>query len=365
LSKPFSIIIPTYREHENIRPLVERLGQALSQRDYEVVIVDDDSRDGTEELVAELAVRYPVRIVVRRGKKGLATAVLDGFGLARNDTILVMDADLQHPPEVVPRVIAAIDAGADVAVASRYVPGGGNAGWSKLRQTISKGAIFLAHLLLPLSRKVKDPMSGFFAFQKEVIRGVKLAPIGYKILLEIIVAARPKKVVEVPFMFHIREQGESKLNIKQERDYLKHLLRLMCRSGEMMRFAKFALVGGSGVIVNEGTRFLLTRFTGLTYPRDAIAAPIGIEVSIITNFLLNYYFTFADYRRKGTKSFLGRLVKFNLIGLLGAGIQYGIYLSLTRVAGWEAPYDILANLIGIAVAMLWNFFANNWLTWNK
>jgi len=344
---------------------VERLGRAINQPDYEIVLVDDDSRDGTEELVAELAAHYPVRIVVRRGKKGLATAVLDGFGMAGNDTILVMDADLQHPPEVVPQVIAAIDAGADVAVASRYVTGGGNEGWSKLRQIISNGAIFLAHLLLPLSRKVKDPMSGFFAFRREIIRDVKLAPIGYKILLELIVAARPQSVVEVPFLFHIREKGESKLSVKQERDYLKHLWSLMRRSGEIVRFIKFILVGGSGVIVNEGTRFLLTRFAGLAYPRDVIAVPIGIEVSVITNFLLNYYFTFADCRGKGAKSFFGKLVKFNLISLLGASVQYGIYLGLTRVAGWEAPYDILANLIGIAVAMLWNFFANNWLTWKR
>jgi len=358
-------VIPTYKERDNIRPLVERLGLALVQRDYEVVLIDDDSQDGTEEVVAELVAHYPVRFVVRRGEKGLATAVIAGIGLASYDIVLVMDADLQHPPEVVPSVIAAMDAGADVAVASRYVPGGGNEGWSKLRQIISNGAIFLAHLLLPRSRKVKDPMSGFFAFRREVIRDVKLAPIGYKILLEIIVAARPQNVVEVPFKFHIREKGESKLSVRQERDYLKHLWSLMRRSGEIVRFAKFILVGGIGVIVNEGTRFLLTRFAGLTYPRDAIAAPIGIEVSIITNFLLNYYFTFADCRGRGARSFFGRMIKFNVVSLLGAGVQYGIYLGLTRGLGWEAPYDILANLIGIAVAVLWNFLANNWLTWKR
>ena len=365
MPKPFSIVVPTYKECDNIRPLVERLHGAIAPQAYEVVLVDDDSRDGTEELVAELAARYPVRIVVRRDKKGLATAVLDGFGFAHNDTILVMDADLQHPPEVVPSIIAAMDAGADVAVASRYISGGGNEGWSKLRQIISNGAIFLSHLLLPLSRKVKDPMSGFFAFRRGVIHGVKLAPVGYKILLEIIVTAHPQKVAEVPFMFHIREKGESKLNVRQEVDYLKHLWSLMCRSGEIARFAKFVLVGGSGVIVNLGVGFLLTRFAGLAYPRDAIAVPIGIEVSIMTNFLLNYYFTFGDCRGVGIKSFFGRLIKFNVISLLGAGVQYGIYLGLTRGAGWEIPYDTLANFIGIAIAMFWNFFANNWITWKR
>ncbi len=366
MAKPFSIVIPTYKEHDNITPLVERLGQALAGRDYEIVLMDDNSGDGTEELVAGLAQKYPVRIVVRKGQKGLATAVMDGFGHAKNDIILVMDADLQHPPEVVPAVIKAMDEGADIAVASRYVPGGGNVGWSKLRQVISNGAIFLAHLLLPRSRKVKDPMSGFFAFRRELLKGITLKPIGYKILLEMVVIARPQKVVEVPFMFRIREKGKSKLNVGQEIEYLKHLLSLMSRSGELARFIKFALVGGSGVLVNEGTRALLTRFAGLAYPHDWIAACIGIEISIISNFLLNNYITFADCRGRGVKSFATRLAKFNLVSLIGAGIQFGLYFTLTRYAGMASPpYDTLANLIGIAVAMLWNFFSNNWWTWKR
>jgi glycosyltransferase involved in cell wall biosynthesis len=172
LAGPFSIVIPTYKERDNITPLVERLGKALAGREYEIVLMDDNSGDGSEELVASLSKKYPVRMVVRRGQKGLATAVMDGFGHARYDTILVMDADLQHPPEVVPSIIKAMDEGADVAVASRYVPGGGNEGWSKIRQVISSGAIFLAHLLLPLSRRVKDPMSGFFSFRRRLLKGV-------------------------------------------------------------------------------------------------------------------------------------------------------------------------------------------------
>jgi dolichol-phosphate mannosyltransferase len=366
VANPFSIVTPTYKEHDNISPLIERLGRALAGRDYEIVLVDDNSSDGTEDLVAELAERYPVRIIVRRDKKGLAGAVLDGFVYALHDIILVMDADLQHPPEVVPDMVRAMDEGADVAVASRYVSGGGNAGWSKLRQVISNGAIFLAHLLLPLSRKVKDPMSGFFAFRRELIQNTKLEPIGYKILLELIVVTRPRKITEVPFIFQTREKGKSKLNLGQEVDYLKHLWSLMRRSGELTRFLKFAVVGGSGVIVNEGTRFLLTRYGGLAAPRDWIAENIGIELSILTNFLLNNYFTFSDLRTPGARGFFTRLIKFNLVSLFGAGIQNGVYLGLTRYAGMAAsPFDILANLTGIALGMLWNFFSNNWWTWKR
>ena len=366
MAKPFSIVIPTYKEHDNIDPLVQRLGDELHGRQYEILFIDDNSRDGIEEAVAELSARYPARIVVRKDVKGLATAVMDGFDLARYDTILVMDADLQHPPEIAPLLVDAIEKGADVAVASRYVAGGGNVGWNKLRQIISKGAIIMAHLLLPLSRNVKDPMSGFFAFRRELIKNVKLAPIGYKILLELIVIARPRTVAEVPFMFRTREKGKSKLNLGQELEYIRHLVSLMRRSGEVSRFIKFTVVGLSGVIVNEGSRLILTRFGGLAYPRDWIAAIIGIEVSILTNYLLNNYITFADCRIPGLKSFFNRMVKFNLISLVGAGIQFGTYVTLTRYVGFsQRPFDTVANLIGIVLAMLWNFLSNNWWTWKR
>jgi len=207
MPKAFTILIPTFNEHDNIAPLLERISAANPGKDYEVLFVDDDSRDGTAELIRQLSAKYPARVVVRRDKKGLASAVVDGFGWAESDIVLVMDADLQHPPEVVPSLVKAIKDGADIAVASRYVPGGGTAGWSRMRKIISGGAIMLAHVLLPQSRRVKDPMSGFFAFKKSVIAGVKLAPIGYKILLEMLIVGKSDKVTEVPFMFPPRELG--------------------------------------------------------------------------------------------------------------------------------------------------------------
>ena len=366
LPRDFSIIIPTYNEHESVAPLLKKIHHQVGGRNYEIIFVDDDSRDGTADLINSLSNTYPVRVVVRKGKRGLATAVADGFGYSQSPVLVVMDADLQHPPEVIPALLSAMDAGADIAVASRYVSGGGNLGWSKTRQVISSGAILLSHLLLPSSRRVKDPMSGFFALRRGVAEKLKLEPIGYKILLEIIVLAEQARVTEVPFMFQVREQGKSKLNLNQQKEYLKHLLSLMRRSGEMLRLMKFALVGGSGVLVNEGTRLMLTTYAGMAYPYDAIAAPIGIELSIITNFVLNNYFTFGDRRGRGAGAFFRGLVKFNLISLVGAAIQYGIYLSLTRWGGWiDTPLPTVANLIGIAIAMAWNFFSNSWWTWKK
>jgi dolichol-phosphate mannosyltransferase len=366
MKKDFSVIIPTYNEYESIVPLLESLDKELAGRSYEVIFIDDNSTDGTIELINSLSSKYPVRLVVRQNQRGLATAVVDGFKEASADIMVVMDADLQHPPRVILSLLKAIRDGADIAIASRYVPGGGNEGWSKLRQIISHGAITLAHLLLPPSRRVKDPMSGFFAIKKDTISSLKLEPRGYKVLLEIITLAHNATIAEVPFLFQVRAKGTSKLSGNQQLEYLRHIFSLMRRSGELTRFIKFALVGFSGVFVNEGTRLVLTRYAGMAYPYDAIAAPIGIEVSIISNFILNNYFTFNDRRPHKTGAFLRSFLKFNLVCLLGALLQYGIYLMLTRSFGWiEWPWDTLANLIGIVLAMLWNFLANNWWTWRR
>ena len=162
-----SLIIPTYNEKDNIIPLVERIHQALSGYDYEIVLVDDNSQDGTIEVANSLAPRYPVKVIVRREERGLATAVVHGLKYATGSIIGVMDADLQHPPEVLPDLIKAIEGGADMAVASRYIKGGGCPNWGLSRKIISKVALMVAHLLLPATRQVKDPLAGFFMFRRE------------------------------------------------------------------------------------------------------------------------------------------------------------------------------------------------------
>jgi dolichol-phosphate mannosyltransferase len=371
MKQSVSLLIPTYNEHDNIAPLVERIHRALPDGGYQILFIDDNSSDGTAQAVEALTAKYPVRVKVRKDKKGLASAVVDGIELTDSDVILVMDADLQHPPEVIPDVLAAIDNGADIAIGSRYVPGGGCQGWSLLRRFISKGAIFLSHLLLPATRGVKDPMSGFFALHREVIKDAKLNPSGFKILLEILMMGRFNKVAEVPFIFVTRERGQSKLNARQQIDYLKHIYSLMRRTGELVRFIKFCLVGGSGILVNLGLYWLLTRFGGFSPLDDAVAGnilsgnlalTISIEASIITNFLLNNYLTFADRNKQGLLAFLGRLLNFNLICLIGALIQIGVTNLLALGLGL---YDLLALLIAIAIATLWNYFVNSWWTWKS
>ncbi|HEX79403.1 MAG TPA: glycosyltransferase family 2 protein [Dehalococcoidia bacterium] len=370
MNKTVSLIVPTYNEHDNIAPLVERIHCALSPRDYEILFIDDDSTDGTADAASSLLEKYPVRVIVRKDKKGLASAVVDGLNHINGDVIAVMDADLQHPPEVLPGLLKAItEEDADVAIGSRYVPGGGCQGWSLTRKIISRGAIFIAHLLLPATRKVKDPMSGFFAFRRNVVKDARLNPSGFKILLEILMMGRFNRVAEVPFIFVTRERGESKLNARQQLDYLKHIYSLMRRTGELTRFIKFCLVGGSGVIVNYGLYWILTRFAGFT-PIDDMAAggitsgnlamAISIETSIITNFLLNNYFTFADRKVRKAGAFFRALLNFNLICIIGGLIQIGVANLFAVVFGVN---DLIAVLAGIAVATLWNYFLNNWLTW--
>ncbi len=162
-----SVIIPTYNERDNIVPLVERLSRTFAGQKYEILFVDDNSKDGTVNIAAELAAKYPVKVLVRKSERGLATAVLHGFKYAQGNIIGVMDADLQHPPEINAALLKAIENGADMAVASRYIPGGGCPNWGLVRRVISKGALSLAHLFLPSTRKVKDPMSGFFMFKRD------------------------------------------------------------------------------------------------------------------------------------------------------------------------------------------------------
>jgi len=357
MSKTISIIIPTYNERNNVTPLIKRIDHALSNYDYEVVFVDDNSGDGTAEVAGALSSKYPVKVIVRQNKRGLASAVVDGLEHATGQIVGVMDADLQHPPEVIPDLLKEIQSGADIVIASRYVKGGACQGWGLTRRIISKGAIFLAHLLLPSTRQVRDPMSGFFMFNRQVVANADLKPIGYKILLEILMEGQFQNLAEVPYTFITRSRGESKLSTRQQIDYLKHIYSLMRRKGELLRFAKFCLVGLSGVLINMGLLWLLTEFAGLFY---LLSAAISIESSILSNFTLNDYFTFPDRRLPGAKSFVSRLLKFNLVSLAGLAFNMGVLGLLTEVFG---VYYLLSNLCGIVVATLWNYLVNTWWTW--
>ncbi len=339
-----SVVVPTYNEAENIPELLRRIKDSLKGIDYEVVIVDDDSPDGTARVAEEEARKLgvPVRVIVRKGEKGLATAVVRGFREARGEYLVVLDADLQHPPELIPRMLEkALETGADVVVASRFVPGGGCDGLPPHRKLVSFGAKVLAYILVPRSRHVRDPMSGFFLVHRRVLEGVDLSPIGYKILLEILAKGRYAKVVEVPYRFEERKRGESKLGWKQILDYLRHVLKLFRETGEHVRFTKFALVGASGIIVNE-LGLYASLLAGLHY---LLGGAVGFEASVLWNFTLHELWTFHDMRSGGAKGVLKRLVGYHAASITGLACQLAALALLTGLLG---VHPLLANLAGIA-----------------
>jgi len=346
-----SIIVPTYNEAQNIPLLVYELDRALNGKySYEIIIVDDDSPDGTADVARKLSSRYPVRVVVRRGVRGLGTAVVEGFRHAKGRIILVMDADLQHPPELVPKLVNAVLDGADIAIASRYVEGGRIDGWGLIRKIISKGAIFLIHVLLPETRNIKDPVSGFFALKREIIENVELQPRGFKILLEILARCRSKykRIIEVPFTFKPRLKGKSKLRVKTIIDFLLHLLEL-----SEYRILKFMLVGASGILVNLGVFYLLTYLAKLPIPISGIAA---LEASIINNFILNDIWTFRS-RRSG--SILRRLGKFHISRLAGLAVNYIVLIVLSFIG----INPLIADLAGIVLGYVVNYILSEVYVW--
>ena len=224
-----SIIIPTYKEAENIRALIGRIAAAMQacRGGYEVIIVDDDSRDGTKTVLEELsAAGLPVRLIIRSAQRGLSSAVLRGFDESRGGILVCMDADLSHPPETIPELVAALDdPRVHCCVASRYIQGGGtDLKWGWLRRLNSWAGRRLARVFTPIS----DPMSGFFAIPRRALDGAApLRPVGYKMLLEIIVKCQMRNIREVPIHFAHRMYGRSKLGLRQKWDYIRHVARLV------------------------------------------------------------------------------------------------------------------------------------------
>ena len=225
-----SVVIPTYNEAGGIEQLIAALTDVFAKSNVngEIVIVDDNSPDGTGKLVDSLGSRYPVRCVHRAGKLGLASAVIDGWATCDSPILGVMDADFSHDPKIVPQMIDAIRTGeCDLAIGSRYIPGGGITNWPWRRRVTSRVAIALA---MPLTR-VKDITSGYFFCKRSVIDGVALDPIGFKIGLEVIMKGNYRKAKEVPYVFPDRRHGSSKLNSGEIVNYLKQLIKIYTGSG--------------------------------------------------------------------------------------------------------------------------------------
>lgn len=222
-----ALAVPTFNEAGNIGALLQRATAALAGIAHEIVVVDDGSSDGTRERVREAAERLPfVRLVAREGERGLASAVVRGWQSSQANVLGVMDADLQHPPELLPELWRAIAEGADLALASRYVASASLGQWSLTRRALSSIGIWMAAVALPKGRHVSDPASGFFFVRREAVAGLPLAAQGFKLLLEVLVRARLGRIAEVPFEFGVRQAGKSKGSIGVLGDYFALLWKL-------------------------------------------------------------------------------------------------------------------------------------------
>ncbi len=352
------MIIPTYNERDNLEELVRRTSAACSgtKMGHEIVIVDDNSPDGTGALAEELGKSFSVKVVHRAGKLGLSTAVLEGFKAASGSILVVMDADLSHPPEKISEMVERITKGdADMVIGSRYVPGGHVENWPFHRRVISKGATLLARGLT----KVKDPMSGFFALKRGVVEGVQLDPVGYKIGLEILVKGKASKVEEVPITFADRKAGKSKLGASVTMKYIDHCIRLYeHKKLWLAKYIKFALIGGIGTLIN-----LAIFWTSIEvfYVHEILALIIAFVVADTNNFIWNRWWNF---RSKG-KIHL-QYPQFLLISIVGLLLNITLYTAFTDhlfpslglVEDKASLYEVFAQVMCIFLVSVFNFFAN-------
>ena len=279
-----SVIVPTLNEAENLRPLVSRIAASLAGRSFEVVVVDDNSPDDTRSVCADLAKSYPLVLHVReRPKDGLSGAVLAGFGLARGDLLVVMDADLQHPPERLPALVEPLERNeADFVIGSRHAPGGTVAErWGLFRRLNSRVATLLARPFA--GRRTTDPMSGFFALRRATLNAAqRLTPLGYKIGLELMCKCRARRVKEVPIHFTARQHGQSKLTLAQQFRYLEHLSRLYDFTfPRLSPVVKFLIATGCGWLLGFALFLSLSRSgmvpmraATLSYPAAILATAV-------------------------------------------------------------------------------------------
>jgi dolichol-phosphate mannosyltransferase len=372
-----SLVIPTYKERNNIENVVNILSGLLDQTipgNYEIIIVDDDSPDRTWEVAQSLIPDYPqLRVMRRQEERGLSSAVIRGWQAATGRVLGVIDGDLQHPPEVLTQLLQKIEQGADLALASRHVDGGGVSSWSVIRRFLSRGAQVLGLVILPgVLGRVTDPMSGYFMVRRSAIANATLNPVGYKILLEVISRGQVGEIAEAGYVFRERTEGESKVTWKQYIEYIQHLIRLRISTGRLgkiskkvnfpvQRFLRFGLVGLSGVFVDMLILYLLSDPTTLALPLTRSKIMAG-EIAIFNNFLWNDAWTFADVsmQQQGWKPRLKRFLKFNVVCL--AGLLLNVVI-LNLVFNFLIPNRYIANFIAIAIATIWNFWVNLKLSW--
>ena len=357
------IIIPTFNEYGNIGALIGALLDQFKglQHDLHILVVDDDSPDGTADVVRDLQADNDNLHLLTGRKAGLGTAYIRGMNHALNvlhaDLVFEMDADFSHKPEDIPRLLSEIEAGADFVIGSRYVPGGSvPKTWNLVRRLNSMGGNLAARYIAGVSQ-VRDCTAGFRAIRASLLRRIDFNDLrvqGYAFQVALLHAAVEEggKIREIPVDFVDRRQGESKLRFSDIIEFAFNVWWI--RLQNTRTFIKFAIVGASGVLVNLGffTLFLMLEIN------KYIASPLAIELSIIWNFLLNNYWTFR-WRKTGSRTRI-RGLRFNLVSIIALGVSYGTFVALSLAFPDTMPQ--VHQLIGIVPATLVNYFLNSYWT---
>ena len=366
-----SIILPTYNESQNILRVLHSIKESIPTTvSAQTIVVDDNSPDGTGKIVEEYlrnmidTVGYTVEVIHRRAKTSLSSAILHGIKHAKGETIIVMDSDFSHPPSIIPKLLEALRNRCDIVVASRYIRGGKIDGWPTRRKIMSRFGTLIAKNVLNI--KTADPMSGFFAFRKNLLDGISFDGLGFKILMEMLVKVRGARIIEIPYTFRDREKGNSKLSGNVLKDYCKSVWRLYRYGGaeprNSVRFlskaARFYTVGTSGFLINFIISLLLTQHIPEFWYLHANI--LGIASSMTSNYLLNKIWTFQD-RDFAPKRAISQYAKFVGFSSLGAAVQLGIVFSLVE-NGWSYPASLG---IGVLTAALGNFILNKKWTFKE
>jgi len=352
-----TVVVPCYNERCNVAPLVAALDAALAGLAWETVFVDDDSPDGTAQAVRELARQDSrVRCIRRVGRRGLSSAVIEGALSSSADFVAVIDGDLQHDETRLPVMLAAVQAGADLAIGSRHVDGGDSGGLSSpFRVKLSTIGIRVAQMVT--GTRITDPMSGFFLLPRARFEQIapRLTGQGFKILLDVVMASRRKlTVVEVPYKFRARTAGESKLDALVLVQFAGLLIDKVLRGTVPLRFIAFTLVGAFGVLVNVLV-LQLARAAGEDF---TTAHTIGTVVAMVANFMLNNQLTYRAQRLRGARAWRG-LVLFLAVCSLGSVANIGIARALYAANG----KSVLSGAAGAVIGVVWNYAVSATLVW--
>jgi dolichol-phosphate mannosyltransferase len=355
-----SVVVPTFNERDNVTVLYRRLEATLSGIAWEVVFVDDNSPDGTWEVVRGLARKDSrVRCIRRIGRRGLSGACIEGILASSGPYAAVIDADLQHDETRLPKMVALLRSGeAELVVGSRYVEGGSADSFNKQRAGASQLATEVARRTLKV--EVADPMSGFFMIRRD--RFEQLAPQlstqGFKILLDIIATAQGKlRTIEVPYTFGSRQHGESKLDSMVALDFLGLVLAKLTNDVVSLRFLLFAMVGGTGLVVHLAALFVAHEIFQAPF---AEAQAAGALIAMTSNFILNNFLTYRDQRLKGFAILRGLLLFYLVCGvglLANVGVAFAVFD--------QEPIWWLAGLAGALMGVVWNYAMSGLFVWRK